>query len=104
MKNKLSQYLSLHDLPASMFSSKVLLSGSAMIQLTLDQSWPLADTDIFCTVEVSETVRTTLRGANYQLQETTIHEEPNFAFAGDYCDKEFCPYFEAIQLFKFSSG
>lgn len=43
----LNEYMGVRAIPSSLFSPNVLLTGSSILQLTVNQSWPEADTDIF---------------------------------------------------------
>ena len=67
IQHKIIRYLQEHSIPNSLFSNQVILSGSAMLQCSLNRQWLGADTDIFCTEEAYDTVHGVLLAASYKI-------------------------------------
>ena len=67
IQHKIIRYLQGQSMPNSLFSNQVILSGSAMLQCSLNRQWLGADTDIFCTEEAYDTVHGVLLAASYKV-------------------------------------
>jgi len=70
MLTQLRSYLADRNLEQAMFSRNVVLSGSAILQLTYGVLWKCSDTDIFCTRECFDETARILVERGYFLTET----------------------------------
>ncbi len=84
----LKAYLRTRSLNNFRFSSSVLLSGSALLQITLGRVWPIADTDVFCTENEVARVDLMLIEAGYTCVRTRQFDRPGLATQVDSMENE----------------
>ena len=88
MHPRLMAYLSTCHLDAFQFGPEMILTGSAMIQLSLNKHWENADIDIFCMHRASTRVLAMLDASGYHVNRIINtpereHSSPNGADATD---------------------